>query len=86
MTYLTDKDYDVNTPIRIVCSDGTELSMEYSELYNDTGNSMYVATFEVDADITSITVYVGWSAAAQILEGMNYDGNMYKINEIYFEF
>ena len=86
MTYLTDKDYDVNTPIRIVCSDGTELSMEYSELYNDTGNSMYVATFEVDADITSITVYVGWSAAAQILEGMDYDGNMYKINEIYFEF
>ena len=86
MTYLTDKDYDVNTPIRIVCSDGTELSMEYSELYNDTGNSMYVATFEVDADITSITVYVGWSAAAQILEVMDYDGNMYKINEIYFEF
>ena len=86
MTYLTDKDYDVNTPIRIVCSDGTELSMEYSELYNDTGNSMYVATFEVDAGITSITVYVGWSATAQILEGMDYDGNMYKINEIYFEF
>ena len=86
MWYLTSMEYDTNSSVRIVCSNGTELSFDFGELYNDTGYSMYTVSFEVGADVTAITVYVSGAVYAHTLEDIAYDGNMYKINEIYFEF